>query len=64
MITIQNLDKLAEQSHRPEAKILITYKDADIMNGMALPQNIELTLEEANELAHKLEKFVGTIQRA
>jgi hypothetical protein len=61
MITIQNLDRLAEQSHRPEAKILITYKDADIMNGMALPQNIELTLEEANELAHKLEKFVATM---
>ena len=58
MITIKKLEKA---EHRLDAKILISYKDADIMNGMALPQDIELTLEEANELAYELGKFVATI---
>ncbi len=56
MIIIKKIEKA---EHRPEAKILISYKDADIVNGMALPQDIELTLEEANELAHELRKFVA-----
>ena len=59
MITIKKLEKA---EHRLDAKILISYKDADIMNGMALPQYIELTLEEANELAYELGKFVATIK--
>jgi len=59
MITIKKLEKA---EYRPNAKILISYKDADIMNGMALPQDIELTLEEANELAYELGKFVSTIE--